>query len=467
MLKRINFLAIFSFVSLSGYSQEEETLKLLPEIQRIQDTYEESLKVASIPIVTLGNKYIEALNHELEKAQRAGDFKGVKAIRKSVEEFNKGEPLDGSSDLPAVAKLERIASQQIKIRLKTAEAPALKAAQIRVAQLKQALKDLTKSGNFESAEKVDQFIKSLPTRYDSSWAQSEIKRVASNDGVKVPVTVAEGPSILFGEKEKPKKPALTAEDPPEISSVEISPKQIKSGESLTIVALVRSFSPPNSLQVNDAWKDDSGSTDWFVTGNYEKLKNQEWQFKGTYKPNEFRIGEHTITRVTVRNEALLSNHITYGFKFTISQDGKIEEIEDFNPLGFFENIQSERENKTKEKEKSKRSVKPGDKPKIVSVKISPKRIKVGEKLNVVAIIESYAPLVWVQLEDSWMGRSKFNSISAKYEKMEDHLWKVTGTYSINKFWIGSHVITNCEAWSEAGFGSNREPMKYNFIVTEE
>ena len=141
------------------------------------------------------------MNRQLDKAQKAGNFEEVVALKQAVEEFKKGEQLDGSSKSLAVAKLERIASQQIKIRLRNAEKPAFKAAQMRVSQLKQTLKDLTKSGNFESAEKVDQFIKSLPTRYDSSWAQSEIKRVASNDGVKIPITVAERPSLLFGEKE--------------------------------------------------------------------------------------------------------------------------------------------------------------------------------------------------------------------------------------------------------------------------
>ena len=124
LLKHLSFLAILFSLTLSGYSQEEETKKLLPEIQRVQDTYEESLKIASTPIVTLGKKYIEALNRELEKAQKAGDFKAVVAIKKAVEKFNEGESLDGSSDSPDVAKLERIASQQFKLRIKSAEKPA-------------------------------------------------------------------------------------------------------------------------------------------------------------------------------------------------------------------------------------------------------------------------------------------------------------------------------------------------------
>ncbi len=38
-------------------------------------------------------------------------------------------------------------------------------------------------------------------------------------------------------------------------------------------------------------------------------------------------------------------------------------------------------------------------------------------------------------------------------------------FKLGKF--GAHVITNCEAWSKSGIGSNREPMKYTFRVTEE
>ena len=119
LIKHIGLLAILFSLTLSGYSQEEATEKateeLFPEIQRVQNTYEESIKVAAKPLVTLGTKYIEALNRQLEKAQKSGNFKEVVALKKAIEEFNKGESLDGLSDSPTVARLERIASQQFII----------------------------------------------------------------------------------------------------------------------------------------------------------------------------------------------------------------------------------------------------------------------------------------------------------------------------------------------------------------
>ena len=86
--KYVSYFAFIFLLSLSGFSQEKEREKLLPEIQRIQDAYEDSLRIASTPIVKLGKQYKEALNRELEKAQDAGDFEEVIAIKKAADKFN-------------------------------------------------------------------------------------------------------------------------------------------------------------------------------------------------------------------------------------------------------------------------------------------------------------------------------------------------------------------------------------------
>ena len=208
------------------------------------------------------------------------------------------------SDSPSVARLERIASQQFKLRIKSAEKPVLKAAKIRVSQLKQALKDLTKSGNFESAEKIDQFIKSLPTRYDSSWAQSEIKRVASVDGVKVPITVEERPSPLFVRKEKPKTipPKLT--DPPEIISVDYQPKRVQVDELTEGIILVRCLNKPTSLRASWQFANSVGS-DIQSIGGFEAMNLGDFMWLTKVKTrftNSKQTGLHQITQLRVTND---------------------------------------------------------------------------------------------------------------------------------------------------------------------
>ena len=360
LLKYIGLLAILFSLTLSGYSQEEETEEILPEIQRIQDTYEESIKVAATPLVTLGTKYIEAMNRQLDKAQKAGNFEEVVALKQAVEEFKKGEQLDGSSKSLAVAKLERIASQQIKIRLRNAEKPAFKAAQMRVSQLKQTLKDLTKSGNFESAEKVDQFIKSLPTRYDSSWAQSEIKRVASNDGVKIPITVAERPSLLFGEKEKPKRPPPKLTDPPEIESVKfmsngVEIAEVEINEFFEIEIIARSLPEVSHASIQMTWEAGDNtlisSTFGFASlaesQKVEPLDNNRWRLicSRAKFSNPLQIGDHYISYLIVTNKLPSSN------KFYRNQKKKIEVLpvggkKDSNPKDVFEGLRSNQESET-------------------------------------------------------------------------------------------------------------------------
>ena len=80
--------------------------------------------------------------------------------------------------------------------------------------------------------------------YDSSWLQSEIKRVANIDGVKIPITVAERSSLLSFDKEKPKNkiPKPNAKKP-QIFSVSLDKNELTNGGVVTMTIKVSSLTP--------------------------------------------------------------------------------------------------------------------------------------------------------------------------------------------------------------------------------
>ena len=297
----ISFFAIVFFSSLNGFSQEEEKENLLPEIQRIQDDYEVSLKIVSTPIVELCEKYIEALNRELKKAQTAGDFNEVVAIKKAVDKFNKGQLLDGHSDSPEVGKLEKIASKQFRLRLEATENPARKAAEKRVIQLNKTLKELTQSGNFESAEKVHNYIKSLPVNYDLMWVKKEINRM-----FKIPI-VQEEKSLLSPSSESDNlKLQISKNDIPEILSVDIEPKKININETFEITMTAKSLHEIDQILYGFQFDGKQGSE--FVnvgSSTIKPLEKNKWAISCKIRfVNPFQIGVHELVILTVENKEL-------------------------------------------------------------------------------------------------------------------------------------------------------------------
>ena len=297
--KYVSCFALIYLLSLSGFSQEKE--QLLPEIQRIQDAYEDSLRIASAPIVKLGKQYKEALNRELEKAQDAGDFEEVIAIKKAADKFNKGKLLDGTSDSPEIEKLEKIVSKQLKIRLKAAEKPALDAAKNRISQLKKSLKELTQNGNFESAEKVHNYIKSLPSKYDSIWITKEINRL-----INVPVVQVES-SHSFSSNEKDNLKLIPQKtDIPEILSVSIEPKKISINEvfeiSITAVSMHELDRVVYGFQFNG-----SDGSNFVNVGSSEivSLGESKWAISCKIRfINPLQVGTHELVILTVENKKL-------------------------------------------------------------------------------------------------------------------------------------------------------------------
>ena len=297
----ISFFVVIVFLFSNEFIQAEDAEGLLPEIRIIQSAYEDSLRVTSIPIVKLGKQYMDALNRELEKAQKAGDFDEVIAIKKAAERFNKGKSLHGSSDSPEIEKLEKIVSEQLKLRLKVAEKPVISAAQRRVSQLKKTLKELTQSGNFESAQKVHNYLKSLPEKYDSMWVTKEINRL-----VNVPA-ISREESLLSASPDNDKlKSDADKTDIPEILSVSVEPKRISINETFEIMITAESLHEIDQILYGFQFNGDEAS-DFVNVGSseIESLGNNKWEMSCKLRfVNPFQKGTHELVILTIENKKI-------------------------------------------------------------------------------------------------------------------------------------------------------------------
>ena len=408
---------IFSFLSLAQISGEKlDPFLGLVEAQKV--VWENNRAAAIGKIETLYLKKLEETKTKLVKLGKLTEARAYENAKTSKEKSD--------NDPPSLVKMR-------EVRLKLITEETKKVDQTYWKKLKSIKEEILAKGDLQGAE----------------FVQTEMKRVASMNKVKVPATGAEKQSPLFGEEEQPKRPPPKLTDKAEILDVQVIGSEVNFGEYFTVLVLVRSFTKPTLGGFSFKWSEANVSSGMPYTSNLdvkEKIDEYTWKFTRKLKfSNEIQVGEHQFTSLWVDNE------VPKQTSFKISDfRGDREELKIIVlPKGEKKNSKPKNDPEilgSKQERPTQKTITPlrAKRPIIKSIEVSTNKLIGGGDVDFKVTYRATNNLEYFRFKKTWKGSfsNLIKSPSASRVLDEDGHWVQKFTVNFPAAKIGTHKFTD-------------------------